>query len=256
MVMDSNPRWYASLFDSQDWLERVALRIPHEQTRAEVDFILEQLHLEPGSRVLDLACGHGRHSLELSSRGYAVTGVDLSGESLVIAKTTASEQGLSATFLHADMRGLSFDAEFHAALILFSSFGYLENEKEDQCVLESMQRSLHPNGVAIIDMLNLHWLIAYPVETRRYLLEDGTVMFTRREFDARERRVTSTWSFAGSGGSVRQVSLPIRVYGPREFTGMLEDCGLLVERMWGNFEGARFSKAANRMIVLARKAIQ
>jgi SAM-dependent methyltransferase len=255
-VIDKNSRWYATLFDSQDWLERVALRIPHEQTRAEVDFILKQLHLSPGSRVLDLACGHGRHSLELSSRGYDVTGVDLSGESLAIAKSAASERGLSATFLRADMRGLTFDSEFHAALILFSSFGYLEDEGEDQRVLEGIQRSLHPDGAAIIDVLNLHWLSIHPVETRRYRLDDGSVMLTRREFDARRRRVTSTWSFASSGGSVRELSLPIRVYGPREFGGMLEDCGLLVERLWGNFEGARFSKTSNRMIVLARKPIQ
>jgi SAM-dependent methyltransferase len=254
-VMGKNSRWYATLFDSQDWLERVALRIPHEQTQAEVDFILEQLHLPLGSRVLDLACGHGRHSLELSSRGYDVTGVDLSGQSLAIARSAASERGLNATFLDADMRGLTFDSEFHAALILFSSFGYLEDEEEDQRVLESMQRSLRPNGSAIIDVLNLHWLGIHPAETRTYQLDDGSVMLTRREFDAGRRRVTSTWSFESSGGSVRQLCVPIHVYGPREFTGMLEDCGLLVERLWGNFEGAQFSKTSNRMIILARKPI-
>jgi len=71
-----DPRWYETFFEG-DWLE-LAVNHDERQTRAEVDFMVERLHLEPGARVLDLACGHGRHAIELADRGFRVTGADIS----------------------------------------------------------------------------------------------------------------------------------------------------------------------------------
>src|SRR6185503_17029472 len=102
-------------------------------------FVLERLELDPGARVLDVACGHGRHSLELARRGFAVTGVDLSARSIAVAREAAEREGLRATFVERDARDLDFDGEFDAAVNLFTSaIGYFDEEAENQRVVDGV----------------------------------------------------------------------------------------------------------------------
>src|SRR6476646_2231784 len=75
-MAEARPDWYDGFFED-DWLDEIARTIDDERTRREVDFAVERLELAPGARVLDVGCGHGRHSLELARRGFGVVGVDL-----------------------------------------------------------------------------------------------------------------------------------------------------------------------------------
>jgi 2-polyprenyl-3-methyl-5-hydroxy-6-metoxy-1,4-benzoquinol methylase len=114
----ADSRWYESYF-GEDWLN-AAIRVSPEQTSGEVDFVVDALGLAPASRVLDVACGHGRHSLELARRGYAVVGVDLSEPSLSIARQDAASRGLDVRFVRSDMRDMTFLEEFDAAINMFT----------------------------------------------------------------------------------------------------------------------------------------
>ena len=105
----ADPDWFEGFFD-EDYLRFAADRYPPEATAAEVEFLVEALALEPGTRVLDLACGHGRHSVELARRGCAVTGVDLSEPSLELAAARAAEAGVEVRFERADMRRIALRA--------------------------------------------------------------------------------------------------------------------------------------------------
>ncbi len=96
--------WYDGYFE-EEWLDEIALHIPEERTRKEVDFVLDRLELEPGARVLDVACGHGRHSLELARRGFVVTGIDLSPRST----STTSRRFFMRRFSRARRRGAGRD---------------------------------------------------------------------------------------------------------------------------------------------------
>ncbi len=116
--------WYdpgAGMFGSEYLAEHGALSAA--QTRQEVDFLQKELSLQPGARIFDLACGHGRHSLELARRGYQVTGQDLSAVFLEEAERQAVAAGLKVSWLCRDMRDIRFQGEFDAVLCLFSSFG-------------------------------------------------------------------------------------------------------------------------------------
>ena len=106
--------WYDGFFED-DWLDEIALHADDEWTDRQTSFLVEKLELEPGERVLDLACGHGRLALPLAERGLDVTGVDLSPRSLELARAAAEGQGLQVAFVQSDMREIDFVGEFDAA---------------------------------------------------------------------------------------------------------------------------------------------
>jgi cyclopropane fatty-acyl-phospholipid synthase-like methyltransferase len=94
--VNADPNWFDGFFE-QEWLDEIALHLPDERTQSQVDFVVERLGLEPGARVLDVACGHGRHSLELARRAFRVTGVDLSPRSLELAREAAQAEISTST---------------------------------------------------------------------------------------------------------------------------------------------------------------
>lgn len=119
--------WYKDLFATED-PARYEKYVESESSRAQVDFVIDKLALEPGAKVLDLCCGQGRHLIDLARRGYDVVGLDLSEYMLEKCKTAAAAEGINPTLVHADMREIGFTAEFDAVISMFTSFGYLETE--------------------------------------------------------------------------------------------------------------------------------
>ena len=142
--------WYQDFFGS-DYL----LRYPEDpaNTATEVANIVALLELEPPGRILDLACGYGRHALLLAERGFDVVGLDLSGDLLAEARYRASQRGLTIDFVQGDMRRLPFQAEFDALINVFTSFGYFEDAENAQ-VLEEAAKCLRPQGRFLIEMIN------------------------------------------------------------------------------------------------------
>lgn len=115
-------------------------------TEQEVEFLWDALGLAPGQRVLDVGCGPGRHSLTLARRGIAVTGVDASEEFIALARQSASDEGLTAQFDVLDVRDLSFDGDFDAAICLCQGgFGLLGGRDEID-VFGRITRAVAPGG--------------------------------------------------------------------------------------------------------------
>lgn len=117
--------WYMDFFTelpNEFWRRAV----PPEVTVEEIDFVERRLGLAPRSRILDVPCGSGRHSLELARRGHRVTGVDLSAEAIGHARRAVADPGLDVEFVHADMREIPRDNGLDAVVCLGNSFGYLE----------------------------------------------------------------------------------------------------------------------------------
>ena len=218
--IDVDRRWYDGFFEG-DWLDLLARERDGERTVAEVDFLVEKLGLEPGARVLDLACGHGRHSLELARRGFRVTGVALSPRSLELAREAAAAEGLDVELVESDMRDLSFDAAFDAAINLFTAFGYFESDDEDRGVLERVARALRTGGAFVIDTLNALGL------ARRYqprLWEEapgGVLMLDEHDWDLFEGRNRAVWTFLRPDGSRSELRHVVRTYTPWELVALL-----------------------------------
>jgi SAM-dependent methyltransferase len=143
--------WYADAFDAASaemaWTDR---------TGPEVDRFAKILQPQGDERVLDLACGSGRHSLELRRRGYEVVGADISADLIEIARRDAGEAGLDVEFVEADLRELEFDAEFDLVLNLNDgAIGYLESDEENRRSFEVISRALRPGGRNLVQLPNV-----------------------------------------------------------------------------------------------------
>ena len=241
--------WFDGYFE-EEWLDEIALNIPEERTRKEVDFVLERLELEQGARVLDVACGHGRHSLELARRGFRVTGVDLSPRSIELAREAAASEGLDATFVERDARELDFYAEFDASINLFTSvLGYFDEEADNRRVVEAVARALRPGGSFLVDTINLLSLARGFQELHWQEFESGTLMVEHRAFDFERGRSLSDWMFVSRDGSRKTIRHSLRVYAPHELITMFEAADLDVLGRWGNFDGDEISFDAWRLIL-------
>lgn len=142
--------WYKNIWGmdikNQSWVEN---------TSSQVDFIINALHLNGTERILDLACGFGRHSLELARRGFQVVGVDITPCYIDDASLTAGKENLDARFICSDIREISFDTEFDVVLNLADgAIGYLENEEENLKIFKVISKALKPGGKSLIDICN------------------------------------------------------------------------------------------------------
>src|SRR5262249_12669661 len=143
--------WYHEFF-GEDYLRIYAHTLAPERTAQEVEGIVRLLALPPGSSILDLCCGHGRHSIPLAQRGYQVTGQDLSEFFLQRAQVDAQVEGVSVRWVRGDMREIPFANEFDAVINIFTAFGYFESEAEDQKVLRQVHRALKPGGRFLLEL--------------------------------------------------------------------------------------------------------
>jgi SAM-dependent methyltransferase len=250
--VDIDPRWYDEFFEG-DWLDLLALRPTAERTAQEVDFVVEQLGLEPGAKVLDVACGHGRHSLELARRGMRVTGVDLSPRSLAIAREAADAEGLDIDFRRLDMRELDYDGTFDAALNLFTAFGYFEEEAENQRVLDGVARALRPGGAFLIDVVNPVSLFARYRDASWEELDDGVLFLQQHEYDSLAGRNLAVWTFVRPDGRRSEIRHSLRMYTPVELRLLLAAAGLSVDGAWGGFDGEELGRDSRRLILRATK---
>jgi SAM-dependent methyltransferase len=175
--------WYRSAFPPEETLKRPWA----DRTGAEVDRALAMLGAKGGERVLDMACGTGRHSHELARRGFDVVGVDISPDLLAIAEADAEAESLSATFLAADLRELDFDREFDLVLNLNDgAIGYFETEEENHRTFEVIAAALRPEGRNLLQLPNVLYAEAH-LPQKTWIAGEGMVELIDHRWDARTR---------------------------------------------------------------------
>jgi SAM-dependent methyltransferase len=237
-------RYFGALYPQLYDLDRL--------TRGQVDGVERMLRLAPETRILDVCCGYGRHSLELARRGYRhVVGVDFSAPLLARARRTARAEGLGVAFRQADMLRLPFRGRFDVVLNMFTSFGYVADEADDARALRGMARALRPGGRLLMDLLNREWLVRRFTPRFREETALGVVDNTMT-FDLRTGRLRNVRRFT-QGGRRRTLAIEFRVYALTELVGILAAAGLRTERAYGNFQLGAYGMDSFRMIVVARK---
>jgi SAM-dependent methyltransferase len=126
-----------------------------ENTGREVDFIIEALHLSGSERILDLACGFGRHSLELSRRGYTVTGVDITPAYIDDAKLTAEKEGLEIEFIVSDVLDFTCKHEFDVVINMADgAIGYFPTEEKNLKLFDIIAHALKKGGKHVMGVCN------------------------------------------------------------------------------------------------------
>lgn len=145
-----HPEWFECWFDSPYYH---VLYKNRDFTEAElfIDNLIQLLEPTKSNRFLDLGCGKGRHSIYLNKKGFDVIGIDLSEKSIAYAKTSENE---TLHFYRHDMRKLFRTNYFDVVLNLFTSFGYFEQERDDNAVINAACKALKPNGIFVLDFMN------------------------------------------------------------------------------------------------------
>ncbi|MHC4135445.1 MAG: class I SAM-dependent methyltransferase [Planctomycetota bacterium] len=241
------PEWFAAprfwdtmagvMFDRARW----------EQTPEEVDGLVALLGLAPGAHVLDLGCGPGRHSLELRRRGFSVTGVDLHAPYLEQARREDAE----VEWVHGDMREFCREGVFDAAVNLYSSFGYFEDQEDDRRVARNLCRSLKPGGALLIDTMSKEVLARKFQPRGWHELDDGAVLLQDRQLVDGWGGIRTTWTRI-RGRDQQSFTFTMRLYAGTELATLLKDAGFATVTLYGGLDGRPYDHEARRLVALAR----
>jgi len=216
--------WYRSAFPPEETLKRPWA----DRTGDEVDRAMAMLGAGGGERVLDLACGTGRHSLELARRGFSVVGVDISPDLLAIAEA----ESLSATFLSADLRELDFDQEFDLVLNLNDgAIGYFETEEENQRTFEVIAAALRPGGGNLLQLPNVLYAEAH-LPQKTWIAGEGMVELIDHRWEPRTRYLEGSTTPIVVGETfegVKPIPFRQRLYSVEELTEIYGSVGMKLE---------------------------
>ena len=149
----SDQAWYKEWFNSP-FYHKLYFERDDKEAETFISTLIDHLQPAPGSTILDIACGRGRHSRILAKKGFNVTGIDISFDSIAFAKKFENE---NLEFYQHDMR-LPFRVNyFDHAFNFFTSFGYFRTRREHDDTIRTIANGLKPNGIFVIDYLNVHY---------------------------------------------------------------------------------------------------
>jgi SAM-dependent methyltransferase len=238
----SKEKWYASWFDSPYYHILYKDR-DFSEAQAFMDNLTNYLNIPEGGKILDLACGKGRHSVYLNTLGYTVTGVDLSEQSILHAKKFENE---TLKFHIHDMTK-PYPDTFDAVFNLFTSFGYFEDEICNLRTIESIKAQLNEFGFGVIDFMNSNYvinnLVAEDVKT-----VEGIDFTQKRKLE--NGYIVKDISFTSDGEDF-EFQERVRALTLKDFEILFEETGVYLLDVFGNYKLQKYhSETSERLILI------
>lgn len=251
-------QWYESLFENYG--KKYDSECFTAGTIGECDFIEKELGYNKSMKILDIGCGTGRHSIELTKRGYNVTGIDLSESQLQRAREKAAAEGVDIQFLRHDARHLPFDREFDAAIMLCEGgFPLMETDEMNFKILRSAAKSLKKSGKFMFTTLNGLFPLYHSVEQ---FCDDtsgeGNATYRSNTFDLMTFRDHNITEIEDDDGNKKRLECNERYYVPSEITWLLKSLGYKKIDIFGAKLGAyskddKLTTEDFEMLVVAEK---
>jgi SAM-dependent methyltransferase len=236
--------WFNSPYYHQLYFER-----NEKEAKAFIDRLLILLKPSPGSRMLDIACGKGRHALAISEKGYDVTGIDISPA--MIEEANKLEQENLHFYVH-DMR-LPFRINyFQYVFNFFTSFGYFNTRREHEDAIRTMSSALKPGGSLVIDYLNVHYVEDHLVHKEKKEVNEVEFYITRwmdedhffKKIEIEDHTLNEPLVFTEK---VSKFSLG-------DFNDMLSYQGIQIQEVYGDYGlGTYDLRKSTRLILVGRK---
>jgi len=246
MPSERSQSWFENWFDTPFYHALYKSRDENEAARF-LELLLQKLNLPEGARVLDLACGKGRHSQFLNQKGYQVLGVDLSENSISKAKELEGEH---LHFRVGDMRLPQGNQEFDAVFNLFTSFGYFESSAENLKTLHSVWQSLKPGGLLVIDFMNSEKAIR-TLQPEYRLARSGIEFFITKSI---ENEIISKKIRFSESGKDYEFEERVQLLTLKDFEAYFSETGFQILQIFGDYSLNPFdSQESDRLILIGQK---
>jgi SAM-dependent methyltransferase len=249
-MTDPSTNWWENFFHGIA-LDFWRAAVTDEQTRGEADFIQQQLQITTPARVLDVPCGGGRLAIELAGRGFDLTGVDIAWEFIDQARADSTAQALNIEWHSRDMRELPWREVFEAAFCFGNSFGYLDDEGNEQ-FLKALARTLKPGARLIIETGAIAESILPNFQPRRWFEVGSIKLLIDSRYDFKKGRIFTEYTFIRDGQTEKRPSSQ-RVYTCSQLGSLLADVGLEVRACLASLDGDVFQLGAERLFLVAQK---
>jgi SAM-dependent methyltransferase len=228
-----------------------------EDTENQVDFIIKTLNLTGGERILDLACGYGRHSLSFARKGYSVVGVDITSEYIDDAQKTAKIESLKADFINADIRDIRFENEFDVVLNLADgAIGYLESDEENLKIFDVISRALKSGGKHFMDICNAEHAEHY-FPKLNWEAGEKALALAKFEWDEQTRRMLYGGYDIPYGVPAEKPDIttgnPTRLYSIAELNSVLQQRKMNIIHTFSNYYGKEASFKELQLLIYSQK---
>lgn len=251
-------QWYETLFEN--YAQKYDNEVFTQGTQGECDFIENELSFNKALKILDVGCGTGRHSIELTKRGYTVTGIDLSESQLALAREKAKSNNLNIDFRQHDARDLPFNCEFELAIMLCEGgFPLMETDEMNFEILMTVSKSLKTPGKFIFTTLNGLFPLYHSVEEFCALgALEGNATYRSNTFDLMTFRDHNITEIEDDLGNRKILDCNERYYVPSEITWLLKSLGFGKIEIFGAKLGAysrndKLTTEDFEMLVIAEK---
>jgi SAM-dependent methyltransferase len=238
--------WFAEWFDSP-YYHLLYKKHDENEAKAALDNLLQALAIEAGKKILDLACGKGRHARYLAENGFVVTGIDISKASIDFARAH-EHPGLE--FYQHDMRKPFRINYYDAVMNMFTSFGYFKTDLEHLLSLKHVATGLKPGGLFLLDFFNASFVRKNLVVTESKTV-DGIDFSLSRWIKA--DYVFKNIAFEAVGRSFH-FQEAVRLFELADFQAMFAALGLQIRQTYGDYDLSSFEvESSKRLIIIAEK---
>ena len=238
--------WFANWFDSP-YYHTLYKNRDEREAQVFIDKLIDYLQIPKGSKLIDIACGKGRHAKYFEQKGMDVVGVDLSPNSINTAK---KDENKNLQFSVHDMRENYQEETFDVVTNLFTSFGYFEDNKDEQKAINAMASNLKKEGLMIIDFMNAKKVIAHLVLNEQKTIDGIQFEITRQVKDGyilKDIRITDEKEEQQFQEKVKAITLA-------DYSEFITNAGVKIIDIFGNYKLDNFDeKISDRLILICKK---
>jgi SAM-dependent methyltransferase len=240
--------WFKEWFNTS-YYHQLYFKRDDKEAAAFIDKLMTHLKPKQGALMLDVACGKGRHSIQLSGKGFDVTGIDLSEDSILEALKSENER---LHFYQHDMRLPFWINYFDYGFNFFTSFGYFKTQREHDNAIRTIAQSLKPKGIFVMDYLNVHFAEDNMVHQSEKVI-DGVTYYITKWYD--ETHFYKKIMIEDDNMMEPLIfTEKVAKFSLGDFTDMFAYQGMQIKEVFGDYNFSNYSvKNSPRLIMIAEK---
>ena len=238
--------WFANWFNSP-YYHTLYKNRDEKEAQVFIDNLIQYLEIPKKSKLIDIACGKGRHSIYFNKKGMNVVGVDLSSNSISCAKKNKNK---NLEFAVHDMREVYSENYFDVVTNLFTSFGYFEKDEDEQRALNAMALNLKQDGILIIDFMNVKKVIRNLIKFEKKKVDGITFKISRRienNYIIKDISFSNNEEYYNFKEKVKALTLI-------DFFNFIKNAGLKIIDTFGSYQLENFNAInSDRLIIICKK---